>query len=174
MPCLPALYRPKRKWRLAAQADPLNYLEEVASWPESSWRSNYPSLSEHTERVVKVLEDQTSGRQLIKRPEVEARARYPNVVIASLGAIRKDKPNGEVSARVLFDGTGGQQVNTRTRLRDQERSAVAADPMRAMREKGLDGCADLCPCSRRQRSPSTGADPPSGLAPSGLPCRQRR
>ena len=47
MPRLPALYHPKRRRRLAAQADPLNCPEEEASWPESSWRSNYPSLSEH-------------------------------------------------------------------------------------------------------------------------------
>ena len=121
MPRLPALYRPKRKWRLAAQADPSNYPEEKASWLESWWRSNCPSLSEHTERVKKVLEDQTSRGQLIKLPEDEAKARYPNLVIASLGANRKDKPNGKISARVLFDGTNGLQVNTRTRLRDQER-----------------------------------------------------
>ena len=30
-----------------------------------------------------------------------------------------DKPNGVVSARVLFDGTNGTAVNTRTRIRDQ-------------------------------------------------------
>ena len=38
-------------------------------------------------------------------------------------------------ARVLFDGTNGLSVNTRTRLRDQERAPVAADLKRAMREK---------------------------------------
>ena len=139
MPRLPALYKPKRKWRLAAQTDPSNYLEEEASWPESCWRSNYPSLSEHTERVKKVLEDQTSRGQLIKLSEDEAKARYPNLVIASLGANRKDKPNEEISARVLFDGTNGLQVNTRTRLRDQERSPIAADLTRDMREKATLG-----------------------------------
>ena len=36
MPRIPALSRPKRKWRSAAQADPLNYLEEEASWRDSS------------------------------------------------------------------------------------------------------------------------------------------
>ena len=41
-----------------------------------------------------MLEDQTSRGQLIKLPEDEAKARYPNLVIASLGANRKDKPNG--------------------------------------------------------------------------------
>ena len=122
---------------LAAQAHPLNYLEEEeeVAWPESSWRSLYTSLSEHTERVVNVLEDQTSTGQLINLPEAETRARCPNLVIASLGANRKDKPNGTFSARVLFDGKKEPQVNTRTRLRDQERSPIAADLKRAMREK---------------------------------------
>ena len=89
MPRLLALYKPKRKWRLAAQADPSNCLEEETSWPESYWRSNYPSLREHTERVKKVLEDQTSRGQLIKLPEDEAKARYPNLVIAFLGCQSK-------------------------------------------------------------------------------------
>ena len=34
MPRLPALYKPKRKWRLAAQTDPSSHLEEEASRPE--------------------------------------------------------------------------------------------------------------------------------------------
>ena len=93
MPRLPALYKPKRMWRLPAQTDPSNYRRSHAGG------SNYPSLSEHTERVKKMLEDQTSRGQLIKLHEDEAKARYPNLVIASLGANRKDKPNGEISAR---------------------------------------------------------------------------
>ena len=56
-------------------------------------------------------------------------------MVASLGANRKDKPNGEVSARVLFDGTHGLSVNRRTRIRDQERAPTASDLKRALREK---------------------------------------
>ena len=59
----------------------------------------------------------------------------PGSVIASLGANRKDKPNGVVAARVLHDGTNGLAVNTRTRIRDQERSPIASDLKRATREK---------------------------------------
>ena len=55
------------------------------------------------------------------------------LVIASLGAQRKEKPASKVSA--LFDGTHGLCVNTRTRLRDQERAPIAADLKRSMREK---------------------------------------
>ena len=38
-------------------------------------------------------------------------------------------------ARVLFDGTHGLSVNSRTRIRDQERAPIAADLKRTMREK---------------------------------------
>ena len=85
--------------------------------------------------MVDVLEDQTRRGQIIKLTEADARSRYPNLVIASHGANRKDKPSGEVSARVLFDGTHGLSVNTRTRIRDQERSKIASDLKRVMREK---------------------------------------
>ena len=62
-------------------------------------------------------------------------AKYPDLVIASLGATRKDKPNGVVTARVLHDWTNVLAVNTRTRTRDLERSPIASDLKRAMREK---------------------------------------
>ena len=60
---------------------------------------------------------------------------YPDLVIASLGAQRKEKPGGKISARVLFDGTHGLSVNSMTRIRDQERAPIAADLKRTMREK---------------------------------------
>ena len=44
-----------------------------------------------------------------------------------------------MSARVLFDGTHGLSVNTKTRLRDQERAPIAADLKRSMREKAKVG-----------------------------------
>ena len=116
-----------------------------------------------------MLEDQTSRGQLIKLPEDEAKARYPNLVIASLGANRKDKPNGEISACVLFDGTNGLQVNTRTRLRDQERSPIAADLNRAMREKTTMGVRTFAlTADVKEAHRQAGADPPSGLAPPGV------
>ena len=40
-----------------------------------------------------------------------------------------------VTARVLFDGSNGTHVNRRTRIRDQERSPIASDIKRMMREK---------------------------------------
>ena len=105
MPRLPALYRPKKKWRLASQTDPRAYLEEEGHESESSWRRNYPTL--FSKEVMDVLTDQTSRGQLIRLSEEEAKIRFTRLVIASLGANRKDRPNGEVTARVLHDGTNG-------------------------------------------------------------------
>ena len=135
MPRLPALYKRKKKWRLASQADPRNYLEDEETGSEHTWRRNYASLDELSDKVIDVLEDQTRRDQIIKLTETDAKSQYPNLVVASLGANRKDKPSGEVSARVLFDGTHRLLVNTRRRIRDQERSPVASDLKRAMREK---------------------------------------
>ena len=114
--------------------DPLDYLEYA---PDRSgvWRSNYASLREFETQVLDVMHDQASRSQIIVMTESEARSRYPDLVVASLGAQRKQKPGGKVTARVLFDGTHGLCVNSKTRLRDQERAPIAADLKRSMREK---------------------------------------
>ena len=89
------------------------------------WRTNYASLDAFSDKVLAVLEDQATRGQVIKMTEQEARQRYPDLVVASLGAQRKDKLGGAVSTRGLFDG----------RIRDQERGPIAADLKRIMREK---------------------------------------
>ena len=63
---------------------------------------------------------------MLKLTETEARGRFPDLVVASLGAIRKDKPRGVVTARVLFDDKRDLR-EPRTHIRDQERSPTAAD-----------------------------------------------
>ena len=76
------------------------------------------------------MHDQASRVQLL------VLTRFPNLVIASLGAQRKGKPGEKITAGVLFDGTHGLCVNTRTRLRDQERAPIAATlKKKTMREK---------------------------------------
>ena len=138
LPRLPALYPAKKRWRLTEQGDPRNYLEQVNT--VSMWRTNCASLDVFSDKVLTVLEDQAARGQVIKMTEHEAHQRYPDLVVASLGAQRKDKPGGAVSARVLFDGTHGITVNTRTRIRDQERGPIAAaDLKRIMREKSRVG-----------------------------------
>ena len=71
--------------------------------------------------------------------EVGACERYPDFVVASLGAVRKDKPRGIVTARVLVDGTNGIPVNTRTKIRGQERTPVTSDLKCIMKENARIG-----------------------------------
>ena len=87
--------------------------------------------------MEEVLRDQAGRGPVLIVPEVEARNRFPNLVVASLGAQRKEKPGGFVSARVLFDGTNGNSVNTSNHLRDQERALIAPDLKRLVREKAM-------------------------------------
>ena len=138
LPRLPALYKPKRKWRLQEQANAQDYLEGTID-EETTWRKNYASVEVLSEKVVEVLRDQAARGQVLILSEQEAKEKYPGLVIASLGAQRKDKPDGVVTARVLFDGTHGIPVNKRTRIRDQERGPVASDLKRVMREKSKVG-----------------------------------
>ena len=59
LPRLPALYAPKRRWRLPQQADPLDYAEDKAQG-EGIWRRNYTSLAGLSDKVLEVLHDQAS------------------------------------------------------------------------------------------------------------------
>ena len=112
MPRNPTLYKPKKKWRLEQQRDPQNWLQEDEEQAVSPWRQNYASLVGFADKVEAVLEDQASRGQVLKFTEAEARAPLPSPCQS------KDKPNGVVSARLLFDSTHGLAVNTRTRIRD--------------------------------------------------------
>ena len=113
------------------QIDPSDYIEPEAD-ADAVWRQNYSTLAEHADKSLR-----SDGRP------GEWRASTQDLTIASLGANRKEKPGGEVSARVLFDGTNGIAVNSRTRIRDQERAAIAADSKRSMREKASRGLRTL-------------------------------
>ena len=111
LPRRPAPYPRKRKWR-PEQNDAEDYLEERTN-KECPWQRNLSSvvgLSREYWRYEKVS-------------IIEGSCRSPDLVVDSLGAIRKDKPNGAVTARVLFGETNGIHVNTRTRIREQEQSA---------------------------------------------------
>ena len=112
----------------------MNCLEEYYEL-ETAWRQNYASMNELTDKVLEVLHDQARRGQVIRMSEQQSRERYTDLVVSSLGAIRKDKPDGVATTRVLFDGTKGLTVHTLTRIRDQERAPIAADLKRAMREE---------------------------------------
>ena len=100
LPRLPALYSPKRRWKLAGQGTPEEYLEAEHD-PETVRRSNYPAVLELAETVEDVLEDQVRRGQVLEHTEEEAKRLYPGLVIASLGANKKEKSGGTPTARAL-------------------------------------------------------------------------
>ena len=91
-------------------------------------------LWRHFQTKSKTFSTVRERGQVLKLSEREARIQYPDLVVAALGANNKEKPNGVISARVLFDRSNGIAVNRRTRIRDQERAPVAGDFKRVMRE----------------------------------------
>ena len=102
-----ALHVKKNRWSLTSQRDPLDHLEEAAEC-DSSVSGNYMSVAELSGKVLEVL--QSSRGQVLRMPEPEARMKYPDLVVASLGALRKDELGGIVTARVPFDGTASQSI----------------------------------------------------------------
>ena len=73
---------------------------------------------------VEPMEIAKSRKTLLQRmcdqlPEDETREHYPDLVVASLGAIRKGEPNDVVTSRFVFDGTSGLTVNRRPRIRGE-------------------------------------------------------
>ena len=52
--------------------------------------------------------------QVVKLSEEDAKRQYAGLVIASLGANRKEKSDGTITVRVLHDGSNGTAVNRRT------------------------------------------------------------
>ena len=68
LPRVPALYPPKRKWRLLKLLDPFDYLEEQST-SESVWRQNCSSLEEYEEQVLEVMIDQAKRGQVLRLSE---------------------------------------------------------------------------------------------------------
>ena len=115
----------------------LDYLEGSTDLKTSVWRRNYSTLQPLEQQVLDVMHDQATRGQVLVLSETEAKLRYPDLVI-SVAWCPAEKRNlgGKITARVLFDGTHGLSVNSRTRIRDQEQAPIAADLKRTMRERG--------------------------------------
>ncbi len=133
MPRTPAVYAQKRRWRIPEQAD-------ADSWePQSTsgvWRDNYRTAKAQKSEVKRQLDEHVDqGLAFRLRPD-EARARYPGLQVASLGAVVKEDDAGQVkSVRLVMDGTNGIDLNKRIRQRDQDRCPTVADARRLQREQ---------------------------------------
>ena len=75
---------------------PLDYLEHSAD-QGGVWRRNCSTLQAFEEQVLEVMHDQATRGQIIVLTETEAKNRFPNLVIASPGEQRKEKPGGKIS-----------------------------------------------------------------------------
>ena len=93
----------------------------MTSWQHKVCGTRTTQHSRRSElKLEEVLRNQAGRGQVLIMPEAEAKNRFQNLVVASLGAQKKEKPGGVISACVLFDGPNGNFVNTSTHLRDQE------------------------------------------------------
>ena len=73
MPRLPVLCRPKKKWRLAAQADPVDSVDEHQE-TGSAWRRSYVSIDELPDEALEVPCDQGQRGQVLQMSDQEARS----------------------------------------------------------------------------------------------------
>ena len=138
MPLFPALYRPQKKWRLAVQANALDYFEEDAGLG-STGRRNFASVAELSQKVLAVLEGQTICGQLIGPRGREAKERYSQVVFASLGAIRKEVSDASFSmaptcSRLIREYLPTSNVPCENAQQDENTFAFSADVSEAHRQ----------------------------------------
>ncbi len=123
LPRTPAVYERKRKWRLEDQKDANLWNTPLEELP---WRENYASVRPHKDELKRQLEELVAAGLHLRLSPEEFKSRWPHGTVASLGAVTSLK-DGELSVRLVFDGTHGVDVNRRIRVRDQERPPSAAD-----------------------------------------------
>ena len=164
LPRLPALYPAKKRWRLSEQKRPeklfgaskySQYVEDKLCFIGCFLRQCFGGV-----------EDQTTRGQVIKMTEQEARQRYSDLVVASLGAQRKDKP-GELCHPGTFrwdsrDHSEHQDQNSRPgegpNRRRPEEDHAREEPCR---------CAYFCFNSRCLRSTQTNSRRRTGISSGG-------
>ncbi len=137
MPRTPAVYARKRRWRIAEQA-------EADDWDPRTvigvWRENYKTARAQRAEVRRQLDEHVEQGLAFRLSAGEAKARYPALQVASLGAVVKEDDAGQVtSVRLVLDGTNGIDLNRRIRQRDQDRCPTVADARRVQREQARYG-----------------------------------
>ena len=94
-------------------------------------RLNYPSAREHELKIEEQFAKEISLGAMIEMPLEEAQSRFgESLSIASLGAI----PKADDSVRVVHDGSNGQRVNDRIKVRDAQSTPTGADLSTALEE----------------------------------------
>ena len=131
-----AVYSRKVKWRLPEQRQKREPADQEEGTHAGAWRSNFSSVEGLQKEVEAVILDQYRRGQFLRLTPAQAKARFgSSLVVASLGAVRKENSQGEVSTRVVYDATHGVRVNSLIRMRDQDRAPTAPDLKTALREQ---------------------------------------
>ncbi len=134
LPRTPAVFRRKRRWRLEGQDDPEGWRTASVA---SVWRDNYTSARDQLGEIERQLAECHDAGWAIRLSPEEAVAKFPGLIISSLGAVVKRDAGGQVqSVRMVLDGTHGVRINNSIRVRDQDRCPTAADLRRVQRAQG--------------------------------------
>ena len=120
MPCLPAVYRPKKKWRLASQTNPRAYLEEA-------------------DPKERQLGGETTRRCARWQRSVRSRTRREEVSSSGFWKQRQEPNQTAKSQRESFTMAPMVWQLLRRRLQDQQRSRNSSALKRATREKASRG-----------------------------------
>ena len=131
LPRTPAVYARKTRWSLAEQESAGDVWDEPVT---GVWRDNYKTAAKYKSWVAEQLEEHHTRGLCLRLTQEEAQSSYPNLTVASLGAIEKiADPQRAEDIRLLMDGTYGVGINTRIKVRDQDRCPTASDVKRIQR-----------------------------------------
>ena len=124
-PRTPAVYARKTRWSLAEQESAGDVWDEPVT---GVWRDNYQTAAKYKGWVAEQLEEHHARGLCLRLTQEEAHSSYPNLTVASLGAIEKiADPQRAEDIRLLMDGTYGVGINPRIKVRDQDRCPTASD-----------------------------------------------
>ena len=107
------------------------------------WQDNYRSAKDQAAELEHQLKECHSKGWALRLEHGEAKRRFPNLVVSSLGAVVKTDPDtGEATnVRMVLDGTHRVALNNQIRVRDQDRCPTASDVRRQQKEQ-----ASYTPC----------------------------
>ncbi len=136
LPRTPAVFGPKRHWRLAEQ----RHADALEGAPvEAVWMDNYKSVVVHRDLVEAQLEDHYRRGLALRLTRAEAAVQFPNLTVAAMGAVSKIASPAHFSdIRLVIDGSNGVHLNTRVKQLDQDRCPTAADVKRVQRAQSAE------------------------------------
>ena len=94
-------------------------------------RENYPSARDHEDQIEEQFRKEVALGAMVEMTLEDARAEFGGALsVASLGAI----PKSDDTVRVVHDGTHGQHVNDRIKVRDAQNTPTGGDLSMALED----------------------------------------